>query len=131
MNVVWEGCANPKMGASDEVFLSVSAVTSVTLPLPHAFLMEMARQTAQPNPSQSQANDPEGEDDEAEKDPTQLFGVLVHVRSFLKFLNSHVVSTTTIACTSSYFLYLPLLWLCSLGVLTNIDLCSICSRHKR
>ncbi|EIM90672.1 cell cycle checkpoint [Stereum hirsutum FP-91666 SS1] len=67
MDVVWEGCANPKM--------------------------------AQPNPSQSQANtDPDNEDDEAETDPTKLFGVLVHVRSFLKFLNSHVVSTTTIAC---------------------------------
>lgn len=31
-------------------------------------------------------------------DPDQLFSVLVSVRSFLKFLNSHVVSTTTIAC---------------------------------
>lgn len=65
--------------------------------------MNVARRTAQPNPSQSQANtDPDNEDDEAETDPTKLFGVLVHVRSFLKFLNSHVVSTTTIACTSCF-----------------------------
>jgi HUS1 checkpoint protein len=34
-------------------------------------------------------------------DPEELFAVLVSVRSFLKFLNCHVVSTTTIAC--SYF----------------------------
>ncbi|KAJ6611149.1 checkpoint protein Hus1/Mec3 [Mycena sp. CBHHK59/15] len=32
------------------------------------------------------------------RDPTELFTVLVSTRSFLKFLNSHVVSTTTIAC---------------------------------
>ncbi|KAJ8584849.1 cell cycle checkpoint [Rhizopogon salebrosus TDB-379] len=31
-------------------------------------------------------------------DPDKLFSVLVSVRSFLQFLNSHVVSTTTIAC---------------------------------
>ncbi|KAJ6611153.1 checkpoint protein Hus1/Mec3, partial [Mycena sp. CBHHK59/15] len=33
------------------------------------------------------------------RDPTELFTMLVSTRSFLKFLNSHVVSTTTIACT--------------------------------
>ncbi|KAJ7082750.1 checkpoint protein Hus1/Mec3 [Mycena belliarum] len=32
------------------------------------------------------------------RDPTALFSVLVSTRSFFKFLNSHVVSTTTIAC---------------------------------
>ena len=31
-------------------------------------------------------------------DPNQIFTVLISTRSFLKFLNSHVVSTTTIAC---------------------------------
>ncbi|CAK5270303.1 unnamed protein product [Mycena citricolor] len=33
-----------------------------------------------------------------EKDPVEMFPVTVTTRSFLKFLNSHVVSTTTIAC---------------------------------
>ncbi|KAJ7935624.1 Hus1-like protein-domain-containing protein [Mycena leptocephala] len=33
------------------------------------------------------------------RDPDELFSVLVSTRSFFKFLNSHVVSTTTIACT--------------------------------
>ena len=43
----------------------------------------------------------ENEEDADERpDPAQMFSVLVHVRSFLKFLNAHVVSTTTIACTS-------------------------------
>ncbi|KAH7873213.1 checkpoint protein Hus1/Mec3 [Lentinula edodes] len=36
--------------------------------------------------------------DDPPPDPEHLFSVLVSVRSFLKFLSSHVVSTTTIAC---------------------------------
>lgn len=47
----------------------------------------------------SQANG--GDDDEQERerpDPNKLFSVLVHTRSFLKFLNAHTVSKTTIAC---------------------------------
>jgi len=48
----------------------------------------------------SQANTgPEDEEQERERaDPKQLFSVLVHTRSFLKFLNAHAVSKTTIAC---------------------------------
>ncbi|KAF7299031.1 Checkpoint protein [Mycena indigotica] len=38
------------------------------------------------------------EPDPETNDPDQLFSVLVSTRSFFKFLNSHVVSTTTIAC---------------------------------
>lgn len=37
-------------------------------------------------------------------DPEHMFSVMVSIRSFLKFLNSHVVSTTTIACVL-FFLY--------------------------
>ncbi|KAF8799058.1 cell cycle checkpoint [Phlegmacium glaucopus] len=41
----------------------------------------------------------DSEEDKAEPpDPNQMFTVLISTRSFLKFLNSHVVSTTTIAC---------------------------------
>lgn len=44
----------------------------------------------------------DGDDaDEDKPDPAQMYGVLVHVRSLLKFLNAHVVSTTTIACASA------------------------------
>ncbi|TFK63146.1 cell cycle checkpoint [Pluteus cervinus] len=45
-----------------------------------------------PDPTLSQEQEPEDQ-----PDPDQLFSCLVSVRSFLKFLNSHVVSTTTIA----------------------------------
>ncbi|KAG1737146.1 cell cycle checkpoint [Suillus paluster] len=45
--------------------------------------------------------DDDAEDNSLDKpDPDKMFCVLVSIRSFLKFLNSHVVSTTTIACTS-------------------------------
>jgi HUS1 checkpoint protein len=37
-----------------------------------------------------------------------MFCVLVSIRSFLKFLNSHVVSATTILCTHSHLHVLSL-----------------------
>jgi len=46
------------------------------------------------NPKTQDEEDPEAEP----PDPNQMFTVLISTRSFLKFLNSHVVSTTTIAC---------------------------------
>ena len=55
-------------------------------------------------------------------DPNQIFTVLISTRSFLKFLNSHVVSTTTIACEflSNIFVYIyylsELLSLCPTGL---------------
>ncbi|KAI0794159.1 cell cycle checkpoint [Fomes fomentarius] len=49
----------------------------------------MTRDPASQNPD---GNDP------GEKDPSEMHGVLVSHKSLLKFLNSHVVSTTTIAC---------------------------------
>ncbi|KAJ2934071.1 hypothetical protein H1R20_g3023, partial [Candolleomyces eurysporus] len=51
------------------------------------------------NPKTSEDEDGKQEDDpEHERDPDKLFTVIVSIKSFLKFLNSHVVSTTTIAC---------------------------------
>jgi len=47
----------------------------------------------------SQANGSDDDEQERERpDPNKLFSVLVHTRSFLKFLNAHTVSKTTIAC---------------------------------
>ncbi|KAH7912827.1 cell cycle checkpoint [Hygrophoropsis aurantiaca] len=60
--------------------------------------------TGCPNPPMARdAQAQEGEGDEIQDavdkpDPDKMFSVLVSIRSFLKFLNSHVVSTTTIAC---------------------------------
>ncbi|KAI0652749.1 cell cycle checkpoint [Trametes meyenii] len=42
-------------------------------------------------------SDGEGDDSDA-KNPTDMHGVLVSHKCLLKFLNSHVISTTTIAC---------------------------------
>ena len=53
----------------------------------------------------SQANDDDGEQGREQPDPKQLFSVLVHTRSFLKFLNAHAVSKTTISCTKGPFLH--------------------------
>ncbi|KAG8212922.1 cell cycle checkpoint [Butyriboletus roseoflavus] len=53
------------------------------------------------NPSMRHAPDqnaPESEVAPEDPDPEKLFSVYVSIRSFIKFLNSHVVSTTTIAC---------------------------------
>ncbi|KAG9316067.1 cell cycle checkpoint [Chiua virens] len=51
-----------------------------------------------PNPSMRQVSDETVAELEENPDPDKLFFVHVSIRSFIKFLNSHVVSTTTIAC---------------------------------
>ena len=63
-------------------------------------------------PSQTNAVDAEGEREEGDgererPDPTQLFSVLVHARSLIKFLNAHAVSKTTIACEESLLPHTP------------------------
>ncbi|KAG7096541.1 hypothetical protein E1B28_003967 [Marasmius oreades] len=50
---------------------------------------KMAREESSQNAEEPQNSPP---------DPDQTFGVLVSMRSFAKFLNSHAISTTTIAC---------------------------------
>ncbi|KAG6372264.1 cell cycle checkpoint [Boletus reticuloceps] len=52
------------------------------------------------NPSMRQAPDDNAPEPEVAEnpDPEKLFSVHVSIRSFIKFLNSHVVSTSTIAC---------------------------------
>ena len=37
---------------------------------------------------------------EEERDPDQIYEVCLSLKGFVKFLHSHVVSTTTIACAS-------------------------------
>ncbi|KAF8643316.1 hypothetical protein AX16_009100 [Volvariella volvacea WC 439] len=50
--------------------------------------------TQEPTPSQHRSDD----GDKEPRDPDQMYTVFLSTRSFIKFLNSHVVSTTTIAC---------------------------------
>jgi HUS1 checkpoint protein len=81
----WSGCTNPKMGES--------LVSPPPLPPTHRSLSLLLAQEGA-----SQNTDADGE---AEKpDPDSLFGVLISIKSFIKFLNSHVLSSTTIACES-------------------------------
>jgi HUS1 checkpoint protein len=77
----WKDCTNPK--SMSVVFPSDPIVLYIS--------------TAQDNADNGDAEDT--------PDPEQLFTVLVSVRSFLKFLNCHVVSTTTIACSIHYPLF--------------------------
>ncbi|KAF8193332.1 checkpoint protein Hus1/Mec3 [Pholiota molesta] len=48
--------------------------------------------------SNPETHNNEEADDEEPRDPDKMYTVYISTRSFLKFLNSHVVSTTTIAC---------------------------------
>ncbi|KAI0779047.1 cell cycle checkpoint [Trametes elegans] len=51
-----------------------------------------------PTMTKDPATQDSGEDDSDAKDPTEMHGVLVSHKCLNKFLNSHVISTTTIAC---------------------------------
>lgn len=44
------------------------------------------------------SQNPDVDGDVEKSDPDHLFGVLISIKSFIKFLNSHVLSSTTIAC---------------------------------
>jgi len=92
-DITWTNCSHPRIGQFDSsaAFSFAYALLSTLTPL--FFLFSSAADGA------SQAN--RGDDDEQEgerPDPNKLFSVLVHTRSFLKFLNAHTVSKTTIAC---------------------------------
>lgn len=81
----WKDCTNPK------------STPGCFHPLARK-LITLLNSTAQ-----DKSDDRDAEDT---PDPEQFFTVLISVRSFLKFLNCHVVSTTTIACSIVYPLML-------------------------
>ncbi len=91
IDVNLEGLNNPKMGMSFHLSL---------LPL----LASIERFAGARGLSQSQPSQDDDEPDEP-RDPTRMYGVLVSIKSFLKFLNSHVVSTTTIACKFTHLIF--------------------------
>lgn len=62
-----------------------------TAPPSHRFSRQLLAQ-------EGASQDPDADGDVAKPDPDHLFGVLVSIKSFIKFLNSHVLSSTTIAC---------------------------------
>ncbi|KAJ7212130.1 checkpoint protein Hus1/Mec3 [Mycena pura] len=69
----WKNCKNTSRGKQSDA---------------HNFLLTLDRSAS------TSSQEPEQE----LRDPDELSSVLVSTRSFFKFLNSHVVSTTTIAC---------------------------------
>lgn len=75
----WTGLTNPQIGML--VFRYIFSFSTSYAPL--------AREE-EPTESQTAPSD-------------KMFRVLVSVKSFIKFLNSHVVSTTTIACECPLF----------------------------
>jgi HUS1 checkpoint protein len=101
-DITWNNCSHPRM--SKIIFYPFSARFS---PLrPFFFFFDVAGDSA----SQTNANADQDENEERERpDPKQLFSVLVHTRSFLKFLNAHTVSKTTIACKAPLPSLSPLL----------------------
>lgn len=60
--------------------------------------------SAEASTQQSQLE--EGDEDEREeKDLQKMHGVVISHKSLLRFLNSHVISTTTIACTPPFLCF--------------------------
>ena len=64
----------------------------LVLPLRQSLRQPAAQDGASQNP------DPDADGDDEKPGPDHLFGVLISIKSFVKFLNSHVLSSTTIAC---------------------------------
>jgi HUS1 checkpoint protein len=98
-DITWTNCSHPRIGQSDSLVALLFCMGLLSTPTPLFF--SPAADGA------SQANGGDGDEQEHERaDPNKLFSVLVHTRSFLKFLNAHTVSKTTIACKKDPFLVL-------------------------
>ncbi len=74
----------------------------------------------------SQANgvDQDDEQEREQPDPNKLYSVLVHTRSFSKFLNAHTISKTTIACKK-----IPFFYFFALFRTDNLGFVGICQGH--
>jgi HUS1 checkpoint protein len=108
-DITWTNCSHPRIGT----------VIRFACPCLRFYFLFLAADGA----SQANGGDDDGERErERERpDPNKLFSVLVHTRSFLKFLNAHSVSKTTIACTKG-----PLF---TSFHNDNLDLIGICQGH--
>jgi len=81
VETLWTNCTNPQMGGSSTMSFSDWLTTCLLLCCYSTISVSRRRGWYKWKP-----------------DPDHLFAVVISIRSFLKFLNSHVVSTTTIAC---------------------------------
>jgi len=107
-DITWNNCTHPRIGKV------------MRLPMPAVLASRFFFDSVAADGA-SQANNEDEEQGRERPDPKQLFSVLVHTRSFLKFLNAHAVSKTTIACTKAPFLHL----FCS----DNFCFVGICQGH--
>jgi HUS1 checkpoint protein len=90
-DITWTNCSHPRIGSV--ICFTVRA---------YAFLSYLLSPATD---GVSQANGGDEDEERERPDPNKLFSVLVHTRSFLKFLNAHSVSKTTIACTKGSFFW--------------------------
>jgi HUS1 checkpoint protein len=98
-DITWTNCSHPRIGCHPAPLLHVLCCPTLT---PFFSLFSPAADGA------SQANGVDQDEQEREQpDPNKLYSVLVHTRSFSKFLNAHTISKTTIACKKiPFFLFL-------------------------
>jgi HUS1 checkpoint protein len=96
-DITWTNCSHPRIGKS---LATLSFYIRFTIQAHTSFFFSPAADGA----SQANGGDEDEEQERERPDPNKLFSVLVHTRSFLKFLNAHTVSKTTIACTKGPFL---------------------------
>ena len=100
-DVNWSGLSNPTMCTS-----FVLAPLSLSRLLAHALtviLRHIAAKNRGPTQEPSQVTQTQSDiavNDVPNVDTKRMYGVLVSIKSFVKFLSSHLVSTTTICCTS-------------------------------
>ena len=92
-DITWNSCTHPRISKAPS--------------RPMALVVHASRILFDPVAADgaSQINDEDEAEGRERPDPKQLFSVLVHTRSFLKFLNAHAVSKTTIACTNGTFFH--------------------------
>jgi len=102
-DITWTNCSHPRIGKSSATLRLAYALLS-TLTLTPFFLFIYLFSPAADGASQAHGDDEDEGQERERPDPSKLFSVLVHTRSFLKFLNAHTVSKTTIACTKRSFL---------------------------
>lgn len=100
-DIAWTNCSHPRIGKCHRPRLAFAYALLFTI-------MPFLKNNSSAADGASQANEGNEEQEhqrERERhDPNNLFSVLIHTRSFLKFLNAHTVSKTTIACMNNPFL---------------------------
>jgi HUS1 checkpoint protein len=103
-DITWTNCSHPRIGKCHRPHLAFAYALLFTIT---PFLKKKMSPAAD-GASQANGGDVDEEQEhqrERERlDSNNLFSVLVHTRSFLKFLTAHTVSKTTIACTKGPFL---------------------------